>query len=368
MLKLCKKANLADFERQAEAVLRELLGRVPFLRIDVIQRVSHHLSDCPGWLVKVETGAQPWRLLVEGRQQGQRRDMRNGVLVLHRFLEQTEKPCYGILVAPFVSAESAQLCTEAGLGYFDLAGNARLSFAQVFIERQAAGNPFREKRQLKSLFTAKAGRLLRVLLTPPLRAWKVVELAKAAGVSLGQASNVRKLLLDGDWAVVGDAGLRLSRPEALARAWQDAYEPRPLSRTTAYTLLHDEELDGMTRAALAEAGEGAHAVLASYSAATWLAPYARQATRFFYADKPGTEILRRRLQLQPMARGENVVILEPREDDVFAGRVEAAPGIWCSGLVQTWLDLGATGERGGEAAEHLLQEKLLPAWQQGAGK
>ena len=75
--------------------------------------------------------------------------------------------------------------------------------------------------------------------------------------------------------------------------------------------------------------------------------------------------LMRVLQLLPAARGENVVILEPREDDVFSGRLEAAPGIRCTGLVQTWLDLGAAGERGREAAEHLLQEKLLPAWKEG---
>ena len=273
-------------------------------------------------------------------------------------------PRYGVLFAPFLSEASARVCTEAGIGYADLAGNARLAFDQVFIEKHGADNPFRVKRHLRSLFTPKAGRVLRVLLTPPLRAWKVTELQEAAGVSLGQVSNVRKLLLDREWAVVSDTGLRLSKPEELARAWQNFYEPRPLNRETAYTLLHGQALEGAMRAALAEAGKGAHAVLASYSAARWFAPYARQATQFFYADKQGAEILKRHLQLQPVSRGENIVVLEPREDDAFSGRVEVALGIWCSGLVQTWLDLSVAGERGNEAAKHLLQEKLLPAWKE----
>lgn len=250
------------------------------------------------------------------------------------------------------------------MGYADLAGNARLSFDQVFIETRVADNPFRAKRQLRSVFSAKAGRVLRVLLTPPLRAWKVTELEAAAGVSLGQVSNVRKLLLDHEWAVAGVEGLRLNRPEDLARAWQRSYEPRPRSREAVYTLLHGDALEAATRAALAEAGNGAHAVLASYSAARWHAPYARQATQFFYADEVGASVLRNHLQLQPVERGENVILIEPREDDVFAGRVEAAPGVWCSGLVQTWLDLSGAGERGGEAAEHLLRERLLPAWKE----
>ena len=39
-------------------------------------------------------------------------------------------------------------------------------------------------------------------MTPPMRAWKVTELRDAAGVSLGQVSAVRKLLLHQEWAAV----------------------------------------------------------------------------------------------------------------------------------------------------------------------
>jgi hypothetical protein len=363
-MKPSEKLKSGDFQQQVEALLRELLGRVPFLKVKSFKREAGALGSRSDWLVEVQASDRPWVLVVEGKQHGQPREIRNGLLQLQHFLNQVPgKPRYGIIVAPFISAESARLCIEAKAGYADLAGNARLSFDQVFIERHVAGNPFRVKRHLRSLFTAKASRVLRVLLTRPVRAWKVTQLQKAAGVSLGQVSNVRKLLLDREWAVVSDEGLCLSKPEELARAWQSSYEPRPRNRETTYTLLHGEALDNAIRSALAEAGKGEHAVLASYSAARWFAPYARQATQFLFADKQGAEIVKRHLQLQPVSRGENVVLLEPREDDVFSGRVEAAPGIWCSGLVQTWLDLSVAGERGSEAAEHLLREKLLPAWQ-----
>ena len=364
-MKLPERLKQSAFEQQIESLLRDLLGRAPFLKVKSFQRVAEVSGSQPDWLVEVEAGDRPWVLVVEGKQHGQPREVRNGLLQLQRFQDQTRgKPCYGVMVAPFLSPESARLCTDAKVGYADLAGNARLSFDQVFIELQVADNPFRVKRYLRSLFTAKAGRVLRVLLTPPLRAWKVTELEAASGVSLGQVSNVRKLLLDREWAVVSDAGMYLNKPEELARAWQNSYKPRPRSRETAYTLLHGEALEHAMRVALAEAGNGQYAVLASYSSARWIAPYARQATQFFYADKQGAEILKRHLQLQPVSRGENVVLLEPHEDDVFSGRVEAAPGIWCAGLVQTWLDLSVAGERGGEAADHLLREKLLPGWKE----
>jgi hypothetical protein len=361
VLKSGRNLKSDEFERQIEDSIRNLLGRIPFLKAKPLQRTD--VVGEPTWLTDVEAGEISWHLVVHGIRQGQPRGVRNGLLHLQRF-GSLEKPCYGILVAPFLSEESARLCVEAGMGYADLAGNARLSFGQAFIELQVADNPFLVKRHLRSLFTAKASRVLRVLLTPPLRAWKVSELAEVSGVSLGQVSNVRKLLLDREWAMASETGLRLSKPEELARAWQSSYKASPHSREAAYTLLHGEALENAIRAALAEAGHGAHAVLASYSAARWFAPYARQATQFFYADKHGAKILKHHLRLQSVSRGENVVILEPREDDVFAGRVEAAPGIWCSGLVQTWLDLSVGGERGDEAAEHLLQEKLLPGWKE----
>lgn len=355
----------SDDESRASARLKELLGRVPFIRLSQPRRTSRASEGDADAIIEAEVVGRKWLILVESRRVGQPREVRSALLRLQSFVEKADaKRRYGVFLAPFVSEESARLCVEAGMGYADLAGNARLSFDHVFIETHAADNPFRVKRDHRSLFSAKAGRLLRVLLTPPLRAWKVAELAASAAVSLGQVSNVRKLLLDREWAVLVEGGLRLSRPEELARAWQGSYEIRERSRFGAYTVLHGEALQDAIRRALAEAGNGAHAVLASYSAAQWLAPFARQATQFFYADESGRETLTRVLQLQPVRAGENVVVFEPREDDVFGGRIEAAPGMWSSGLVQTWLDLSVAGERGAEAAEHLLNERLRPAWKE----
>jgi hypothetical protein len=369
MMKTTEMLKDEQIASQFEVLLRELLGRVPSLQLVYLKRdarLSAEESYRADLLAQVTAGNRTWFLVVEEKRLGHPRMVRMAVLQLEHYLKQIpgDAPRYGVLLAPFVSEESAKICTEAGIGYADLAGNARVAFDQVFIEMRGADNPFREKREKRSLYAPRAARVLCIMLTPPLRAWRVAELAAVAGVSLGQVSNIRKLLLDREWAVVNSAGLRLSKPKELAQAWQNAYQLRLRSRQTAYTLLHGEALEKAISTTLSEAGKGAHAVLASYSAARWLAPYARQATQFFYADREGAEILKRHLQLQPLSRGENVVVLEPREDDVFSGRIEAAPGIWCSGLVQTWLDLSVAGERGGEAADNLLQTRLLPMWKE----
>ena len=356
-----KERDLYPSCRQA---LLDLLGRVTPLRIrSVEERVKPSSQESPDLLVRTSVGRDDWDLVVECKAVGHPGTARATLLQLRSYLAALSNARhFGIFMAPFISRESARLCEEAGVGYLDLAGNARLAFGSVYIETHAPDNPFRERRMDRPLFTPKAGRVLQVMLAAPLRAWKVTELQQAARVSLGHVSTVRRNLLERGWAEVEDAGLRVTKPEQLLQAWAGAYEPNRVGERKAYTLLHGPGLEEATRSALAEAGAGAHVVYASYSAGRWLAPYVRQATQFFYADAVGAAALERCLHLEPATRGENVVIWEPREDDVFSSRVEPAPGIWCSGPVQTWLDLAASGGRGEEAAEHLLREILAPDW------
>lgn len=357
-----------DLQPRCRDTLLTLLGRVEALSIRSVK------EDCR---IQVRTGAQAdlcltvsaagedWDLIVECKQVGHPGTVRTALLQLRNYLELLPGagPRYGILMAPFLSQESARLCEEARVGYLDLSGNARLAFGPIYIETHSADNLFRERRENRSLFTPKAGRVLRALLSPPLRPWKVTELQEAAGVSLGHVSTVRKNLLERSWAEAGDAGVQVTQPKQILRAWQEAYQPNRVGERRAYTLLHGAALETAVRNAQTEVENGAHAVYASFSAGRWLAPYARHTTQFFYADPAGMEALERHLDLEPASRGENVILWEPREDDVFSSRVEAAPGVWCTGPVQTWLDLAAAGDRGQEAADHLLREVLLPAWQ-----
>ena len=355
-----------DLASEAAAALRGVLGRAPFVQVKGLER-DVRLGDRRGSradiLVRLQVAGQSWRLVAEVKREGHPKQVRAAALQLNDYLSRLPPSVvYGVVLAPFISERSAAECREAGVGYVDLAGNCLISFDHVFLETRGAENLRRGQRELRSLFTPKAGRVLRVLLDGPARPWKVAELSGAAGVSFGHVSNVRKRLVEEEWAAADRTGLRLTRPDDLLHAWGRAYRPSLRAREALYTALHGERLAAAVRAALAEAGMGLHLVLASFSAARWLAPYARQATTFFYADAPGRDVVRRHLQLEPAARGENVVIAEPTEDDVFVARLEPAPGIWCSGVVQTWLDLWASGERGREAADHLLRERLLPAW------
>ncbi len=231
-----KKLKLRDLEDKILFTLKELCSSVPFLTLRSWRQEKTSGGYRPDLVLSMKVGDRHWEWIVGCRLNGQPREVRSAIPLMKGALKGALKGAraesgttnrYALFAAPFLSEESRRLCREEGLGYVDLAGNVHVSFDQVFIDIRAQDNPFKEKRSLRSLFSAKASRVLEVLLTPPLRAWKVKDLQLASGVSLGQVSNVRKLLLDREWAEVSREGIKLKEPEALLRAWRESSEFEP---------------------------------------------------------------------------------------------------------------------------------------------
>lgn len=227
-----KKLKLRDLENAILFALKDLCSSVPFLTLRSWRQEKTSGGYRPDLILGMKVGDRHWEWLVGCRLNGQPREVRSAIPLMKGALkgalaESGTTNRYALFAAPFLSEESRRLCIEEGLGYVDLAGNVHVSFEQVYIDVKAQDNPFNEKRSLRSLFAAKASRVLEVLLTPPLRAWKVKDLQLASGVSLGQVSNVRKLLLEREWAEVSKEGIQIRKPEALLRAWRESSEFEP---------------------------------------------------------------------------------------------------------------------------------------------
>lgn len=348
-----------------QAALIEHLGRIPLVR-SIAPRDVHSTSSAayaPDGELEIALPRATWTVAFECKASGQPATVRSAAAQLRQYVSGIpSRRTYPVVVAPFLSDRSADICRAAGVGYVDLAGNCELFFDSVYVKVRGAENPFRAKRELRSLFTPRARRVLEALLTPPVRAWKVTELVKASGVSLGHVSNVRRRLIELEWAEVVENGLVLRRPEAVFEAWEEALAGRPPPRTEFYTPLHGGRLEEAARAAVREAGDGREALLASFSAAQWLAPFVRQGSTYFLASANGLERLRERLQLRSAPTGGNVGVTIATDAHAFESRLEPTPGIWCTGLVRTWADLAAAGERGREAARHLLDHAWRPQW------
>jgi len=296
-------------------------------------------------------------LIAEIKSSGQPRFAREAVNQLFRYRDEVPG-MYGVFMAPYISPQAAAICEKAGIGYADLAGNCRLVFGQVYIERHDWPNPSIVKRELRSLFTPKATRILSVLLSNPRRTWKVLPLAKEAGVSLGQASNVKKLLEDREWVERSVKGLQLSHPDKLLAAWAS-------SSSFGKNRIHDyhspkgpAEIEASLKEICREMG--ATCALTGSSAAARLAPAVRSQRVMAYVDSRIEEVARR-LDLKEVANGANVSLVVPADKGVFIGSHEVE-GQRIVSPVQLYLDLRSMKGRGEEAATSILERVIKPTW------
>lgn len=347
-----------DLESRAIEALRNVLKAIPFAELIDEAREPYSAGPCWDWQIRLRLPDQETRLLVELKSIGEPRLVRDAVNQLLR-CQDTLPGSYGVLVAPWISPAAAQICQEAGVGYVDLAGNCRLTFGTVYIERSGHLNPFVEKRDLRSLYSPKASRILRVLLHAPRRPWKLQTLADEAQVSLGQAHKVKNLLADREWLRTDAEGIMLSNPAELFAEWAKNYSHRKNKPYPYYIM----ETPGKAEEGLTATCSrlGIRYALAAFSAAARHAPFVRYQRAYAYLEEGRLEELVRSLHLKEAPSGANLILWIPYDDGVWYG-TEALAGTEVTSDIQTYLDLQSMHERGDEAARFLLEQKIKPRW------
>lgn len=346
-----------DILAQGRDAIRNCLDRVPFLKIRNIE-VEPPISDRRvDFVVLAETPTGQFNLVVEAKSSGQPRIARDAVAQLESLIQVFPNP-YPVFLAPYISDAAARLLEREGVGHIDLAGNCRLSFGQTYIEQRGKENPFTEKRELRSLYSPKAERILRVLLTAEQQPWKVEDLAAEAGVSLGLVSKVKRLLRDREWLDPEAGGIRLRDPEEALAEWAREYRYAKHTRTDYYAFESGSELE----AAVIEAARacGQRTALTGFSAAARYAPAVRYRRSMVYCDgDPGC--LAEELGVKPVSSGANLTIIQPYDVGVFYG-VQERDGLPVVSPIQTYVDLVQQAARGEEAADALFREVIQSRW------
>lgn len=351
---MVKESEQEDARGQAVDALRRALADVPSARVEVD---AGAVPDGLDLLLRLELPTGPQTLAVESLRTGEIRTVREALDRVFRLRIQVPEARF-ILVAPYLSERAAELCAQEGVSYCDLSGNCRLALDPVFIRREGFPNAFARKRDLRTLFSPKAARVLRVMLVRPRRPWRLQALASEASVSLGQVANVKSALLEREWATTGPDGLALTDPAPALAEWAgNARYARPTVRDY-YSLAGVREVES----SLGETcrATGATWALASFSAAARLAPQVRYQRATAYVAGVPDEVARR-LGLKEVTTGANVRLLEPADEGVFCG-VEEVDGLPIVSAVQCYVDLRSEPGRGAEAANTLLKEVLSPRW------
>jgi hypothetical protein len=343
--------------KESERVLDDLLGGIPFLNSRERIYESPSARFIPDLYYEVTVGKSRQRIIVEVKSLGEPRQIRYAIQQLREYLA-LDGDAYPVVAAPYISNDTSLLCKENGVGYIDLAGNCFLNFNKVYIERRNYPNPNVEKRELRSLFSPKASRIARVLLTNPKRSWQLQELAREASVSLGMVFKIKQRLLELEYAREERKNIMLNRPEEFLSRWAESYSFRRNNMYDYFSLGSLRE----TERKLSEycQDKNIEYSLTLFSGAALVAPFARYTRGFAYVSE-GIQELATSLELKEVTTGPNFSILEPYDDGVFYGS-RPIKGIRVVSDVQLYVDLVNYKGRGEESAKFLLEQRLKTQW------
>jgi hypothetical protein len=346
--------QVGEFKKEAAERLRGLFPQVAEWQESLDATVGDQTVDV---LVRFRMGQEreTKTLICETRSRGEPRYLREAITRL-RELRPHLPGAYPIVVAPYVTPQSAALVRRNGCGYLDLAGNCYLAFDNVLIQKEGRPNAGLIRRPLKTLFAPRATRVVRALLVERERAWRLDELGRAVGVSLGHAHNVIKRLEELDWIERGRDGLyRLGRPGELLDAWRDAYSYRTNGLSAFVPPAGDKRrvMEALARHTT-ELGMGYAFTL--HAGASLIGPHTRVSTVHCYVTGD-VEALARVLGLQPVDGEGSVYLMTPYDPGVFYAPVVKG-GFRVVSLPQLYVDLHSHERRGREQAEKLRRDAM----------
>ncbi len=364
-----KKVSGKALEKALQERFKAVLGSVSWLRNPKLEDVSESPDSGFDFFVTIALpqGGKV-AICVECKSEMRPRAFR---MVAEKIFRPPGRPkvIIPVLALPWVSPGVAEVCQANQWSWFDLAGNYYLDIPGLVRISHTGNEPAQGRpRPSANLGTAEAARILRALLMgdPIGRLWTQHALREACrpAVSIGLVNKVVRHLREEDLLVTGEeGGFRVRDPLKLLSAWSEAYRFGRHARVGYFTLKQGMDLQSALVRLDRERKDSA--VYAAFSAADILAPHVRQPKTWLYVRESELERFEKLLDAKPVDSGENLVVLVPEDDGVFACSDAGGKSAGRFGVthpVQTYVDLLHAGGRGQEAAEALLEQRIKPDW------
>ncbi len=350
MLKeITQSISRQELERKAQDAIRALVATIPGVRVEIVPHTSGSAWDFEAQLV-LTSGRQ--RLLCEAKSRAWPNELHAIAYRLQQGVRQIlPERSVPVVIAPYLSPQAIQCCAELGLSWADLAGNCELKIDGAYIKVMGSPNLFKKGRGTASLYSPQSSKVVHALLLQPHRNWTTEDLAKVAGVSLGQVSSVRKLLETNNWIHATYGKTTLTEPRKLLDDWSLHYKPQRKA-IRLYTLDTPVQLEERIRSTVSDYA------FTELSAGQRYAPYTRHQRVALYVTRWQDEQAST-LGLKGGDGAANVTIYETGEALAF---IETLNGSQCASPIQTYLDLRLLSGRGQDTAEHLLESVIEARW------
>lgn len=303
----------------------------------------------------IETKLQGKVFIVDIKQNAQPRFLRNIIFYLKEMKERVPN-CNPLIVTPYIGPGGKALCRREGVSYIDILGNIGIFLKDGFILKESKESIKRERRELKSLFSPKSTRVIRIILENPSRRWLLQNIASTAKVSLGQTYNVIKKLINEEYLERTEKGLKLSKPSELLKQWSSAYSITEMNKIESFYLSENVYKTLIKRLADIAEKENYSYAFTLFAGANFIIPYVRTPNVHLYLlgdiDK-----FAKKASLKPVTSGGNVHLIFPYDEGIF-NPIQTIARVRIVGNIQLYLDLLNYPARGKEQAE-VLREKLV---------
>jgi len=273
---------------------------------------------------------------------------------LKEYAQQFGKKDVPLVAVPYMGDVGKRLCTEAGIGWLDLSGNAYLAIPGMKVSIEGKPNLFKRPGRPRSVFAPKSSRIARWLLMQPAREFSQRELAGISGLDEGFTSRIVRQLEDQRLVARAAKGsVKAADVAALLDAWREVYDFSRHRIIRGHIAARSS--DDILRQVAARLASGKTEYAATGLAGAWLLnPFAGFRLVVFYVSRMPSPEMRQALGFHEEARGENVWLVVPNDEGVFHGAT-ARDSIQCAHPVQVYLDLKDHPERSEEAAGQVRQ-------------
>lgn len=273
--------------------------------------------------------------------------------------KQDKSQGVSILVAPYISERTAQICEDNGMGYFDYAGNCWFVGHSIFLSEKGNKNPQPKEHKAVSIFertSVVSSCILRKMFADVTKIWKLKHLAEKVNCSIGQVSKLMNVLVENAWVEKVPGGYRIIDAESLLLEWSKDYGKKEMTAYSCYSLdnvsVIEERLKNLKK------NMGIDSYLTGLSGGVRYAPVVRYNKVHVYIAPEDIQEAISYLDVKEVSSGSNVVIL-PLENDSYIKDYRVIGDSAVVSPLQIYLDCMQIKGRGEEMAEAVLRKEIL---------
>lgn len=264
-----------------------------------------------------------------------------------------------ILISPYISERTAEMCEKYGIGYFDYAGNCLFVGHSVFLSEKGNKNQQPKEQKAVSIFersSVVSSFILRELFADLDKTWKLKYLAEKVNCSIGQVSKLMNYLMDNVWAEKVTDGYKIVNPDSLLKEWIKNYGNKQISVYSCYSLDSVPVIEERLRKLKQDMGINSY--LTGFAGGVRYAPVVRYNKVHVYIAPEDINEAISYLDMKEVSSGANVEIM-PLENNSYIKDYRIIDKSMVVSPLQVYLDCMQIKGRGEEMAEAVLRKEII---------